>query len=71
MVIEFTQHLTGIIERGNLNLGVMQLKIPQIMKNEASTLGLTHQAMGHYAWPSQMNPPQLQAKSIGASVCLS
>ena len=66
MVMEFTQNPTGIIETGKI--GVMQLTIPRLKKQEASSLRLTHQAiqLEHYTGRSKLNPPLLLMKALSA-----
>ena len=66
MVMEFTQHLAGMIEPGII--GVMQLKIPRLEKHEADSLWLTHQAVQrkHYTGPSKLNTPLLTRKALSA-----
>ena len=66
MVMEFTQHPTGIIETGNI--GVMLLTIPRLKKHEASSLLLTHHAihLEHYMGRSKLHPPLLQMKALSA-----
>ena len=64
MVMEFTQHPSGIINTGNI--GVMQLNIPRIKKHEASSVLFTQQGMQleHYMGPSKVNPPLLPTKAL-------
>ena len=66
MVMEFTQHPAGIIETGNI--GVMQLKVPRLKKQEADSLQLNHQAvqLKHYTGPSKISPPLLTTKALSA-----
>jgi hypothetical protein len=64
MVMEFTQHPAGIIDTGNI--GVMQLNISRLKKNEASSLRLNQQAiqLEHYTGLSKRKPPLLPTKAL-------
>jgi len=66
MVMEVTQHPSGIINSGNI--GMMQLTIPRLQKHEASSVRYTHQCiqLGHYTGPSKVNPPLLPTKDLSA-----
>ena len=64
MVCEFIQHLSDIIKSQN-DIGVMQLKIPQLKKHELASLRLTPTVrLAHLNGPSKLNPHPLHVVAL-------
>ena len=64
MVCDFAQNPNDIITSQN-DIGVMQLKIPQLKKPELASLRLTHTVqLAHYNDPSKLNKPPLTAVAL-------